>query len=116
MQLSIHPAPAAVPRIVIHEPTLALKFFNWCGTQEKYRIGWLATSIVVHGCLLTPVTLFIIYLGGLNLTFFILAMSAMGMSLVTNLAAMPAKVTIPVFFLSILIDIIIACLAISNLL
>ena len=39
----------------------------------------------------------------------------MAMALVTNLAAMPTKVTIPIFFLSVLIDIavIASCLAIA---
>jgi hypothetical protein len=39
----------------------------------------------------------------------------MGMSLVTNLAAMPTKITIPVLVFSILIDIaiVVSCLAIG---
>ena len=48
---------------------------------------------------------------GNNLYLFVLAIAAMGMTLVTNLAALPTKITIPVFVLSILIDlaIVISC-------
>jgi hypothetical protein len=48
---------------------------------------------------------------GNNLYLFVLATAAMGMTLVTNLAALPTKITLPVFVLSILIDlgIVISC-------
>jgi hypothetical protein len=45
-----------------------------------------------------------VLMGGNSLPLFILAIVSMGMTLVTNLAALPTKITIPVFFLSILID------------
>jgi hypothetical protein len=91
------------------------RFMNWCEGQEKYRFGWLAAALSIHGCALTPITLFAIILAGTNIAFFVLALIAMGMALVTNLAAMPTKVTIPVFLLSIVIDIaiIISCVAIG---
>jgi hypothetical protein len=38
----------------------------------------------------------------------------MAMAVVTNLAAMPTKVTIPVFFLSVLIEVAIIILALSS--
>ena len=66
---------------------------------------WLGIALTGHGCILTPLTVMAVLLAGTNLYLFILAIVAMGMSLVTNLAAMPTKITIPVFILSILIDI-----------
>jgi hypothetical protein len=42
-----------------------------------------------------------------------LAIIAMGMALVTNLAALPTKITIPVFLLSIIIDIAIVVASLS---
>jgi len=60
-----------------------------------------------HGCIITPITLFAIILSGSNLVFFIAAIIAMMASLVTNLAALPTKYTIPTFVLSIVIDLII---------
>lgn len=55
-----------------------------------------------------------VLLAGANLTLFIVAIAAMGMSLVTNLAAMPTKITIPVFALSILIDLVVAGIALAH--
>ena len=91
------------------------RFMNWCEGQEKFRFGWLAAVLAIHGCALTPITLFAIILAGTNIVFFISALVAMGLALVTNLAAMPTKITIPVFFLSIAIDIaiIISCVVVG---
>ena len=88
------------------------RFFTWCRSQEKNRIAWLAITITAHGCIVTPITLIAIIMSGNHLLYWFLAMAAMGSSLVTNLAALPTKITIPVFLLSLSIDlfIIINCL------
>ena len=106
------------PLATTHLPQLSLtsifsKFTNWCVGQESYRLGWLAVILAIHGCALTPITLFAVILSGTNLVLYISVLAAMGLAVVTNLAAMPTKVTIPAFFLSVLIDvaIIIICLA-----
>lgn len=102
-------------RQTINSPSLFTKFINWCATQEQYRFGWLAGILSVHGCALTPITLFAIVLSGANIVFFVAALVAMGAALVTNLAAMPTKIILPVFFLSVLIDliIIISCVVVG---
>jgi len=82
-------------------------FADWCQSQEKYRIGWLGIIIASHGCFITPVTLITIVLSGNSIFYWMMAMVAIVMCLVTNLAALPAKITIPVFFLSILIDLVV---------
>ena len=91
------------------------KFINWCDSQEKYRFGWLATALGLHGCVLTIFTMFAVILAGNHFIFWPFIIGAMGITLITNLAAMPTKVTIPVFFFSVLIDlvIIISCIAIG---
>lgn len=91
------------------------KFINWCNGQEKYRLGWLAAAITLHGCVLTIFTLFAIVLAGNHFIFWPFAIGAMGITLIVNLAAMPTKITIPVFFFSVFIDlaIIISCMAIG---
>lgn len=98
----------------IVKPSILSRFFNWCNEQETYRFGWLGGIIAIHGCVLTPITLFAVILSGANLALFIAAIVAMGMSLVTNLAAMPTKVTIPVFFTSVLVDLVIIALCVSS--
>lgn len=104
------------PETQIHsesKKSVVTRFLDWCNSQEKYRFGWLAAIIAGHGCIVTPLTLIAIIMSGNNLIFWFLALIAMGTSLVTNLAALPTKITIPVFFISIAIDllIVISCFA-----
>lgn len=101
-----------------HEDTrvsLWKKFITWCDYQEKYRLGWLAVAFTLHGCVLTIFTMFAVILAGNHFIFWPFVIAAMGATVVTNLAAMPTKITIPVFFFSVLVDlvIIISCIAIG---
>jgi len=91
------------------------RFINWCIGQEKYRLGWLAAAITLHGCVLTIFTMFAVVLAGNHFIFWPFAIGAMGITLIVNLSAMPTKITIPVFFFSVLVDlvIIISCIAIG---
>lgn len=101
----------SIGSIPLHTTTervsLMHRFFDWCGRQEKNRLAWLAVIVAGHGCVITPLTLVAVMLSGNNFIFWPLVIGAMGMSLITNLAALPAKVTIPVFFLSLLIDVVV---------
>lgn len=89
------------------------RFLNWCDRQETTRLGWTAAIIALHGCFLTPITVATIALTSNNIALWGIATGAMGLSLITNLSAMPTKVTIPIFFLTVLVDIsiIVTCLA-----
>lgn len=89
------------------KPSLLARLIKWADGQEANRFGWVGGILAAHGCVVTPITLFAIILSGSNIFMFIAAIVAMMASLVTNLAAMPTKVTIPTFFLTILIDLII---------
>ncbi|MBK5272981.1 MAG: hypothetical protein JJE22_18425 [Bacteroidia bacterium] len=86
---------------------LLSRFISWCKSQGKNRFGWVAVIIISHGCVITPLTLFAIILAGNNFLFWGMATAAMGMSLVSNLAALPTKITIPIYFLSLVIDLVI---------
>jgi hypothetical protein len=99
----------------IATPTLWTRFIQWAINQEQNRFGWTAGILAAHGCIITPLTLFAIILSGSSLVFFMAAIVAMMASLVTNLAAMPTKYTIPTFFISIVIDlaIVASCVAIG---
>jgi hypothetical protein len=85
------------------------RFLNWCSNQN--RLLWLGIALSAHGCIITPLTVMAILLAGTNMFLFLLAIVTMGATLVTNLAALPTKITIPVFILSTLVDIaiIISC-------
>jgi len=93
--------------------SLFSRFIAWCDSQEKYRLGWVAAIIAGHGCAITPLTLFAVILSGNSLVFWAMALIAMAMALVANLAAMPTKITIPIFFASLLIDIMIIAICIG---
>ena len=90
------------------------RFITWTNNQEKYRLGWLAAILTLHGCFLTPLTILFVVISGNNIFLFVTAIVAMVMCLITNLAALPTKITIPVFLLSILIDIVLISIAFFN--
>ena len=80
------------------------QFITWCESQQESRFLWLGIGVAAHACFLTPLTVAIIMLTGNSMFFWAFAIAAMAMTLVTNLAALPTKITIPVFFFSILLD------------
>lgn len=106
-----HPYSPALSSATAHT-SIFTRFFNWCASQEKYRFGWLAAIIAGHGCLITPLTLMFVMLGGNQPIAWAFAIGAMGMSLISNLAALPTKFTIPIFFFSLLIDAVLIAAAI----
>lgn len=93
--------------LVIKQQPLWNRFISWSIGQEKNRFAWLAVALAGHGCFLTPLTLFAIILSGNLFVLWIIAMAAMAMCLITNLAALPTKITIPVFLLSIFLDLLV---------
>jgi len=90
------------------------RFISWCAAQEEKRFLWLGLALVGHGCVITVFTLFAIMFSGNNLTLWIMVMSVMIGCLVVNLAALPTKITIPVFFVSVLIDVVIIAICIAH--
>src|SRR4051812_24719121 len=89
----------------ISSPSLITKFIHWCEGQQEDRLLWLGIALAGHGCIVTPLTVMAVLLAGTNLTLFMLALIAMSISLVTNLAALPTKITIPALVLSVLMDV-----------
>ena len=89
----------------VAKPSVFNRFFAWCNNQQSNRLLWLGIALTAHGCILTPITISAVIFAGSNLFLFITAIIAMSLALVTNLAAMPTKITIPVFFFSILMDV-----------
>lgn len=90
------------------------RFLNWCDRQEASRFGWTAGIIALHGCFLTPFTVATVAMTTNSVALWGIAIGAMGVSLITNLSAMPTKVTIPVFLLSVLLDISVVIMALAG--
>lgn len=91
--------------VVSNKQSVFSKFIAWCNQQEKYRFGWVAAILAIHGCVLAPITVLAIAFAGNSMIFWGMLIGGIALSLIVNLAAMPTKITIPVFFLSVLIDI-----------
>jgi len=85
--------------------SFSTRFFKWCIGQEQYRLAWLAAILAIHGCMLTPITVLAVFAGGNSIVMWPFAIGAMAIALISNLAAMPTKYTIPIFFFSVLIDV-----------
>jgi len=88
----------------ISYPSIFTRFMNWSNHQQHNRLLWLAIVLMGHGCIFTPITVVAALLSGTSLVLFTLATAAMAMVLVVNLAALPTKITIPIFILSLIID------------
>src|SRR4030095_5396747 len=52
-----------------HKVSAWKKFITWCESQEKYRLGWLAVALGLHGCVLTIFTMFAVILAGNHFIF-----------------------------------------------
>ena len=90
------------------------RFINWADRQEDHRFGWTAFALAGHGCVFTILTILAILLSGNNFIFWPFAIGAMGVTLISNLAAMPTRVTIPILFFSILLDVAIIVISLSQ--
>jgi hypothetical protein len=82
-------------------------FISWCKSQEENRFLWLSVGVAGQGCLLAPMTLLVVVFTGNSMFLWALVIAAMSMTLITNLAAMPTKITLPVLFLGVLIDLVV---------
>ena len=97
----------------IANPSFITRFMTWAENQQENRFAWLGIALAVHGCFLTPLTVMIVMTTTYNFTLFMAGIVAMAIALVTNLAALPTKITIPAFFLSVAMDLAIIAISFS---
>ena len=90
------------------------KFINWADGQEENRFGWTAFAIAGHGCVFTIITSLMVLFTGNHFIFWPFVIGAMAACVVVNLAAMPTKIAIPVFFFSLLMDLVIIAICLTN--
>lgn len=93
-------------RTASQEVSVLGKFFAWAEAQQENRLVWLGLALMAHASVLTPFTVMAVLMLGNNFILLMAALGAMGIALVPNLAALPTRITIPAFFLSVVIDII----------
>ena len=80
------------------------KLLAYAEIQEGNRMLWTAIGILGHGAIFTIATLMTIIFTGNVFALYIIAICNMVMVVVVNLAALPTRYTIPIFFLSLFID------------
>ena len=88
----------------VSRPSVFTRFINWSEAQQENRILWIALGLGGHGCVITPLTILLVVMAGNSMALFMAAVFAMAITLIVNLAALPTKITIPVFVFTILID------------
>jgi len=90
------------------------RFITWCDSQEEYRLGWTAGIFFGHSCIFTILTVLSIIFTGNHFIFWPFAILAIASPLITNMAALPTRIVIPVFFSSLLVDLLIIAFCLAN--
>ena len=81
------------------------RFLQFAEEQEKNDFGWLGASIMLQASVLFPLTLLLVLANGASFGLISVAIAGLALVVVTNLAALPTKITIPALILSALIDV-----------
>lgn len=93
-------------------PNAISRFFSWAAAEdEKHHIGWVGISVMSMSSGIFPLTMYIIMINGGSFGLIMGALVSLAMVVVTNLAALPTKYTIPFYFLAILIDVVVSILS-----
>jgi hypothetical protein len=83
---------------------LVRRFKAFCEQQQENRLGWTAFTLAAQVFLLAPLTLMAIALNGNRFALWIPVILSSFAVVLCNLMALPTKITIPVFCLSVLIN------------
>ena len=85
-------------------PSLLSTFIDWCDGQQENRLLWLGIALVGQSAVLAPLTVSLVLITGAGFGWLMVALAAITIAVVTNLAALPTKITIPALALSVLTD------------
>lgn len=97
--------------VTAHKNNYLQRFLQFAEAQQPNSFGWLAVAFFAQGCLLAPVTILAIVTNGNALGLWMACILAFVITEITNLAAMPTKITIPIFFAGAIIDLVVIALA-----
>jgi hypothetical protein len=116
MSTTISPAsPSAreyTYQLAKRRPSPISRFFTWAANEDLERhIGWVGIMVVAMTVVCFPLTMAVILVNGAVFGLILVAMVSLVLVVITNLAALPTKYTIPFFFLGIAIDVIVAGLS-----
>ena len=85
--------------------TVITRLVDWTKNQEKNHIAWVGISITVMSAIFFPITMTAILFNGAMLSLIMGAMISLSAVVITNLAALPTKYTLPALLLGIVMDI-----------
>lgn len=88
-------------------------FIQWAKAQEENRLLWTGIALAAQGCILLPITMMTVLLSGMNFYVLLVPIISIAGNLLVNLAALPAKITVPVFFLGLLADVVVILAALA---
>jgi hypothetical protein len=94
-------------RIFKNKQTWWGRFLAYSATQQANRFGWLALAFTLQGCVMAPVTICAIVFNGNSIVLWMTCTLSFAITEVTNLAAMPTRVTIPILFGGIVLDLLV---------
>lgn len=83
------------------------KVVAYCDAQEERRFFWVALSLLGHGTIFTILTFIVVILTGNVFPLLVATCLNMVLVVIINLAALPLRYLIPVFFTSLLLDLLI---------
>jgi len=106
MSFSITATQKSYPQIAsAKRKSIITRFFQWAeGEDKKHHIGWVGVSITSMSAVFFPLTMAAVLVQGASFSLIMAAMVSLALVVITNLAALSTKYTIPFFFLGILID------------
>lgn len=103
--------PTASLPLTVSKNNYLQRFLQFAEKQQPNRFGWLAFALFAQGCLLAPVTILAIIHNGNSPGLWMACVLTFVVTEVTNLAAMPTKITIPIFFAGAIMDLFLIALA-----
>jgi|SRR6185437_10415599 len=87
--------------------TILGKFGNFMEEMQAYRLPVMAGMILIHGCFTVPIALLAMLYSGDNSLQLLLITTFTFAILISNLAVLPTKITIPIFLVATMVHFII---------
>jgi len=89
------------------------RFWQWVKQEEKNRIAWVGISVTSMAAIFFPITMAAILFNGAHFGLIIGAMISLALVVITNLAALPTRYTIPSFLIGIFMDFVLILVSFS---
>lgn len=81
-------------------------FFVWCTNEEaEHHFMWTGIALTSQGAVFFPITMFAMFATGASFWLMLAPIISLAMVVVPNLAGLSTKYTIPIYVLSIIIDV-----------